>query len=119
MGACSARKPDLVYFKWWGRWQTTAVALQYATRRTDPAVIAPTIVPAWERGTGPSPEPSRVGLASICGLAMYLELARVVDSRTRRKSRAPHIAHRRRPRSRSAAVGVVPGASQSHEFKDG
>ena len=40
--ACWAHKPDLAYYKWWGRWQSTAVALQYATR---PAVIAPTILP--------------------------------------------------------------------------
>ena len=64
-GACWARKPNLAYFKWWGRWQSTAVAPQYAARWTDPAGIAPTILPAWERGTSPTPEPSRVGLASI------------------------------------------------------
>ena len=32
MGACWAHKPDLAYFKWWGRWWSNAVALQYATR---------------------------------------------------------------------------------------
>ena len=25
--ACWARKPDLNYYKWWGRWQSTAVAM--------------------------------------------------------------------------------------------
>ena len=84
-----ARKPDLAYFKWWGQWQSTAVALQYATHWNDPAVIAPTILPAWERGTGPGPEPLRVGLASIWGRAMYPELARVVDTPTRRKKQSP------------------------------
>ena len=27
-----ARKPDLAYYKWWGRWQSTAVAMQYGTK---------------------------------------------------------------------------------------
>jgi hypothetical protein len=70
-GVCWAHKPDLAYFKWWGRWQSTAVAVQYATRWTGLAVIAPTILPAWERDKGPSPEPSQVGPASIGGRAMY------------------------------------------------
>ena len=65
VGACWARNHDLAYFKWWGRWQSTAVALQHATRWTNPPVIAPTVLPAWTPGEGPSPEPSRVGLASI------------------------------------------------------
>ena len=43
--ACWAQKPDLAYCKWCGRWQSTAVALQYATRWKDPAVIAPTVIP--------------------------------------------------------------------------
>ena len=57
-GACWARKPHLAHFKWWGRWQSTVVALQYATPSTDLAIIAPTILPTWEQGTGPSPEAS-------------------------------------------------------------
>ena len=94
-------------------------ALHYATRWTDPAVIAPTILPAWEQGTGPSPEPLRVGLASIWGRSMYPGLAQVVDTRTKKKSKAPHPTHGRGPRPRASAVGVVPGASRSHESKDG
>ena len=99
MGACCARKPNLAYFKWWERWQSSAIALQYATRWTDPAVIAPTILPASMRGEGPSPEPSRVGLVSMWARTMYPELARVVDTPTRRKGRPPRHTTGGAPRS--------------------
>ena len=48
--ACSARKPDLNYYKWWGWWLSTAVALQYATRWTDPDVVAATVLPKFGAG---------------------------------------------------------------------
>ena len=60
-----------------------------------------------------------MGLASIWGRAMYPELARVVDTPTRRKCRAPRPTHGRGARSGIAAVGVVPGAGRSHESEDG
>ena len=99
VGACQARKHNLPFFKWWARWQSIVVALQYAAPCTNPAVITPTILPTWERDKGPSPEPLPVGLASIWGRAMYPEFARVVDTPTRRKSRAPHLAHGKGPQS--------------------
>ena len=64
---------------------------------------------------GPRPKPSRVGLASIWGRAMYLELARVVDTSTRRKSRAPRPTTGGAPRSRAAAVGMTPALHRSHK----
>ena len=47
-GVCWARKPELAYFKWRGRWQSTAVALQYASGKSDPVVITPTVLPVWD-----------------------------------------------------------------------
>ena len=61
-----ARKPDLAYYKWWGRWQSTAVAMQYGTKWSDPGVVAPTVLPAWSRDQGPLPTPERVGVLA-CG----------------------------------------------------
>ena len=46
--AAWARKPDLAYYKWWGRWQSTAVAMQYATKWSDPRVVACMV--SWSRG---------------------------------------------------------------------
>ena len=50
---------------------------------------------------------------------MYPELARVVDTPTRRKSKAPHPTHGRGPRPGAAAMGIIPGASQSSESEEG
>ena len=83
--ACWAGKPNLAYFKWWGRWQSTVVAISYATRWTDPAVITPTVLPTWKRGEGPKLVPSRVGLMSVWGRARYPGLARTVDTPNKRK----------------------------------
>ena len=66
-----------------------AVALQYATRWKDPAVIALTILPVWNRQEGPGSTAARVGLMSIWGRATYPEVARVPETPTKRKTRAP------------------------------
>ena len=60
-----------------------------------------------------------MGLASIWGRAMYPELAKVVDTPTRRKSGAPHPTHGRGLRSGAAAGGVVPRARRSHKSEEG
>ena len=96
-GACWACKPDLEYFKWWGRWQFTALAPSVRSARLIPAVIAPTIFLTWDGVQCPSKEPSRVGVASIWGRAMYTEMANVAEILTRKKCRAPRPARRGAP----------------------
>ena len=38
--ACYARHPQLQFFMWWGRWNSTGTALRYAAALDDPAVIS-------------------------------------------------------------------------------
>ena len=87
--ACWPRKPDLAYNKWWGRWQSTAVTLRYATWWKDLAVITPTILPVWNTEGGLGSNAARVGRISIWGRAMYLEVARALETPTKRKARPP------------------------------
>ena len=84
-----ARKPDLTYYKWWGRWQSTAVAMQYATKWSDPGVVAPTILPAWSRDRGPLPIPERVGVLALWGSPMFPNIAGALSTPTKRKPRRP------------------------------
>ena len=84
-----ARKPDLAYYKWWGRWQSTAVAMQYATTWSDPGVVAPTILPAWSRDRGPLPVPERVGVLALWGSPMFPNIAGALSTPTKRKPRRP------------------------------
>ena len=84
-----ARKPDLTYYKWWGRWQSTAVAMQYATKWSDPGVVAPTILPAWSRDGGPLPIPERVGVLALWGSPMFPNIAGALSTPTKRKPRRP------------------------------
>ena len=84
-----ARKPDLAYYKWWGRWQSTAVAMQYGTKWSDPGVVAPTVLPAWSRDQGPLPTPERVGVLALWGSPMFPSIASALDTPTKRKPRRP------------------------------
>ena len=84
-----ARKPDLAYYKWWGRWQSTAVAMQYGTKWSDPGVVAPTVLPAWSRDQGPLPTPERVGVLALWGSPMYPSIASALHTPTKRKPRLP------------------------------
>ena len=84
-----ARKPDLAYYKWWGRWQSTAVAMQYGTKWSDPGVVAPTILPAWSRDQGPLPTPERVGVLALWGSPMFPSIAGALNTPTKRKPRRP------------------------------
>ena len=84
-----ARKPDLTYYKWWGRWRSTAVAMQYATKWSDPGVVAPTILPAWSRDRGPLPIPERVGVLARWGSPMFPNIAGALSTPTKRKPRRP------------------------------
>ena len=84
-----ARKPDLAYYKWWGRWQSTAVAMQYGTKWSDPGVVAPTVLPAWSRDPGPLPTPERVGLLALWGSPMFPSIASALNTPTKRKPRLP------------------------------
>ena len=84
-----ARKPDLAYYKWWGRWQSTAVAMQYGTKWSDPGVVAPTVLPAWSRDQGPLPTPERVGVLALWGSPMFPGIASALNTPTKRKPRLP------------------------------
>ena len=84
-----ARKPDLAYYKWWGRWQSTALAMQYGTKWSDPGVVAPTVLPAWSRDQGPSPTPERVGVLALWGSPMFPNIAGALSTLTKRKPRRP------------------------------
>ena len=84
-----ARKPDLAYYKWWGRWQSTAVAMQYGTKWSDPGVVAPTVLPAWSRDRGPLPTPERVGVLALWGSPMFPSIAGALSTPTKRKPRRP------------------------------
>ena len=84
-----ARKPDLAYYKWWGRWQSTAVAMQYGTKWSDPGVVAPTVLPAWSRDLGPLPTPERVGVLALWGSPMFPSIASALNTPTKRKQRLP------------------------------
>ena len=84
-----ARKPDLAYYKWWGRWQSTAVAMQYGTKWSDPGVVAPTVLPAWSRDRGPLPTPERVGVLALWGSPMFPNIAGALSTPTKRKPRRP------------------------------
>ena len=84
-----ARKPDLAYYKWWGRWQSTAVAMQYGTKWSDPGVVAPTVLPALSRDQGPSPTPERVGVLALWGSPMFPSIASALNTPTKRKPRRP------------------------------
>ena len=84
-----ARKPDLAYYTWWGRWQSTAVAMQYGTKWSDPGVVAPTVLPAWSRDRGPLPTPERVGVLALWGSPMFPNIAGALSTPTKRKPRRP------------------------------
>ena len=84
-----ARKPDLTYYKWWGRWQSTVLAMQYTTKWSDPGVVAPTILPAWSRDRGPLPIPERVGVLALWGSPMFPNIAGALSTPTKRKPRRP------------------------------
>ena len=84
-----ARKPDLAYYKWWGRWQSTPVAMQYGTKWSDPGVVAPTVLPAWSRDQGPLPNPERVGVLALWGSPMFPSIANALNTPTKRKPRRP------------------------------
>ena len=84
-----ARKPDLAYYKWWGRWQSTAVAMQYGTKWSDPGVVAPTVLPAWSSDRGPLPTPERVGVLALWGSPMFPSIAGALSTPTQRKPRRP------------------------------
>ena len=84
-----ARKPDLAYYKWWGRWQSTAVAMQYGTKWSDPGVVAPTVLPAWSRDRGPLPTPERVGVLALWDSPMFPNIAGALSTPTKRKPRRP------------------------------
>ena len=101
-----------------GRWQHMLVAVQSATRWTDPAVITPIVLPVWKRGEGPSQVPPPVGLISIWGRAMYPDLARIVGTVAKRKSQGPRPAGGRIPQPRTASVGAVRAVRRSHESDD-
>ena len=40
------RKPNLLYFKWWGGWTDTPTAMRYAMAFTDPEVLGPLQLPS-------------------------------------------------------------------------
>ena len=84
-----ARKPDLAYYKWWGRWQSTAVAMQYGTKWSHPGVVAPTVLPAWSRDRGPLPTPERVGVLALWSSPMFPNIAGALSTPTKRKPRRP------------------------------
>ena len=84
-----ACKPDLTYYKWWGRWQSTVVAMQYGTKWSDPGVVAPTVLPAWSRDRGPLPTPERVGVLTLWGSPMFPNIAGALSTPTKRKPRRP------------------------------
>ena len=84
-----ARKLDLAYYKWWGRWQSTAVAMQYGTKWSDPGVVVPTVLPAWSRDQGPLPTPERVGVLALWGSPMFPSIASALNTATKRKPRRP------------------------------
>ena len=77
-------------------------------------VIAPNVLPAWDRVPGPSHKPSRVTPASIWGKVMYPEMAKVVDTPTHRKCQAPLPAQGAGPHTWTTAAGCVPGSGSSH-----
>ena len=99
-----ARKPDLAYYKWWGRWQSTAVAMQYGTKWSDPGVVAPTVLPAWSRDQGPLPTPERVGVLALWGSPMFPSIASALNTPTKRKPRLP-----RGQKLESTASGTLGG----------
>ena len=84
-----ARKPDLTYYKWWGRWQSTAVAMHYATKWSGPGFVAPTILPAWSRDRGPLPIPERVGVLALWRSPVFPNIAGALSTFTKRKRRRP------------------------------
>ena len=83
-----ARKPDLAYYKWWGRWQSTAVA-RHGTKCSHPGVVAPTVLPAWSRDRGPLPTPERVGVLALWGSPMFPSIAGALSTPTKRQPRRP------------------------------
>ena len=100
-----ARKADLAYYKWWGRWQSTAVAMPYGTKWSDPGVVAPTVLPAWSRDRGPLPTPERVGVLALWGSPMFPSIAGALSTPTKRKPRRPR--------------GGGPGATESGTVESG
>ena len=84
-----ARKPDLAYYKWWGRWQSTALAMQYGTKWSDPGVITPTVLPAWSPDRRPLPTPGSVGVLALWGSPMFPNIAGALSTPTKRKPRHP------------------------------
>ena len=108
-----ARKPDLAYYKWWGRWQSTAVAMQYGTKWSDPGVVAPTVLPAWSRDLGPLPTPERVGVLALWGSPMFPSIASALNTPTKRKQRLP-----RGQKLESTASGTLGGRRRRRPNRD-
>ena len=112
-----ARKPDLTYYKWWGRWQSTAVAMQYATKWSDLGVVAPTILPAWSCDRGPLPIPERVGVLALWGSPMFPNIAGALSTPTKRKPRRPRGEEPRTAESNAVGNGDV-GDGTAEELEE-
>ena len=48
--ACYHRGPHLWFLLWWGWWRRLQIALEYATRYTDPEVVGPLLLPVADTG---------------------------------------------------------------------
>ena len=66
--SCWNQKPGLPYFKWWGGWACTGVAMRYATAFLDHGVLESLALPC--PGTGVE-EPPVVNCLSLWGSAMF------------------------------------------------
>ena len=74
--SCWNQKPELPYFKWWGAWASTGVAMRYATAFLDHGVLASLALPCLLDGRSGS---LRWSIAYLFGVLLCLE-------RTRQKS---------------------------------
>ena len=92
-GGCWATRPDTHYYKWWGGWQSIAVAMQCATKWKDTDVIAEAVLPTFIYGHQPHCNGRRIGLLSIWGAAMYPDVPKALHrmngcvERRRKKAR--------------------------------
>ena len=66
--SCWNQKPGLPYFKWWGGWASTGVAMRYATVFLDHGVLASLALPCPGSEIG---EPQVVNCLSLWGSAMF------------------------------------------------
>ena len=66
--SCWNQKPGRPYFKWWGGWASTGVAMRYVTSFLDHGVLASLALPC--PGTGVE-EPPVVNCLSLWGSAMF------------------------------------------------